>query len=159
MQNALIILEKYLQKILFRWKKVDKFLSRKTARLKIVDFSNEAINLSQWEKKGLLKNDKFEIWLFFLSYDLWWPLMSSRWTFLKSLHWELYFDVLFVYFWWIWNFFSFFLQFLTLNDLEWPRDLLVWNFYVKAFILRYNLSPFGDVQNLTPHAPKCPRMT
>ena len=53
-------------------------------------------------------------------------------------------------------FWAFILRLVIMNK---PQDRLFCKAHVKSFISRYNLSAFGDVRNLTPYTPKCPRMT
>ena len=48
---------------------------------------------------------------------------------------------------------------MTPNDLESNSRLTFFKSHVKSFIFRYIKSSFRSVRNLTPFAPKCPRMT
>ena len=59
----------------------------------------------------------------------------------------------------IWPFYAFFRDFWPLMTFFDPGINFFWEVFTKSFILKCNLCTFGDVRNLTPYAPKCPRMT
>ena len=90
---------------------------------------------------------------FFGIFDLRWPFITSLHALSESWWQKRLFYIRLAHFQWLLKF-DLFSEFLTSDDLCWPRDPFFWKADAKSVILIYNLPTFNEFWNLTLNDPK-----